>query len=384
MNVQPFQYTRNEREMSVRPFQHLRFQGCGLRTMLDVGARSGAFTKDFLTVFPECSPTLLEPGKLDADKARLDDVFKGRAFDFVNIDTGGSELDVLKGGREVLSSADYIRITVSLLDYNLGGAAKAEEIFERLAIMGFCCSDAGNFHQARDVGNGALLQMAFLFQRQVQRPTQNFQYAALHGHGALLAWLKNQKARCANFTVIDVGAAANPWSAEVLDATFDMNDCPSAPLQFTGNLNDARNWDPILRHVSQHGRFSYAICSHTVEDLAYPAITLEMLPRIADAGYISVPSRYLESLRPEGPYRGFIHHRWILDHLDGQLVLAPKIGLLEHLALAGEAGWPSAPDRFELQMTWRGKINFTSLNGDYLGPTRKAVIGYYGQFLDRP
>jgi len=24
------------------------------------------------------------------------------------------------------------------------------------------------------------------------------------------------------------------------------------------------------------------------------------------------------------------------------------------------------------------------LNGDYLGPTRKDVIGYYGQFLDRP
>lgn len=424
--------------MNVPFLQHLRFQGHDPRTMLDVGAHVGAFTKDFLTVFPECSPTLIEPNpqcqdalvklpyerhawvasatagraemflanewhqsapgsldrentlslrdkvlrKVDVDKVRLDDAFKGRSFDFVNIDTGGAELDVLKGGREVLSSADHILVTVSLLD-DLG-AAKVEEIFEQLGIMGFCCSDAGKLHRTREVENGALLQMTFLFQRQVVRPTQNFRYAPLHGHGALLAWLKSQKARCANFTVIDVGAAANPWSAQVLDATFDMNDCPVAPLQFKGNLNDARNWDPVLRHVSQHGRFSYAICSHTLEDLAYPAITLEMLPRIADAGFISVPSRYLESLRPEGPYRGFIHHRWILDHLDGQLFLAPKIGLLEYLALAGEPGWPSAPDRFELQMIWKGKINFAGLNGDYLGPTRKDVIGYYARFLDRP
>lgn len=383
--------------MNVQLFQHLRFQGYGPRTMLDVGAHFGAFTKDFLTAFPGCAPTLVEldPHCQDAlmalpyerhawsDSARLDDVFKGRVFDFVHIDMRGSELEVLKGGREVLSSADYILVTVSLLDSNVG-AAKVEEMLEQLAVMGFCCSDAGNFHCGRDIENGALPQIAFLFQRQVVRPTQNFQYGALHSHGALLAWLKNQKARCANFTVIDVGAAANPWSAEVLDATFDMNDCAIAPLQFTGNLNDARNWDPILRHVSRHGRFTYAICSHTLEDLAYPAITLEMLPRIADAGYISVPSRYLETLRPEGPYRGFIHHRWILDHLDGQLFLAPKIGLLEYLALAGEPGWPSAPDRFELQMIWRGKISFASLNGDYLGPTRKDVIDYYAQFLDRP
>ena len=118
--------------------------------------------------------------------------------------------------------------------------------------------------------------------------------------------------------------------------------------------------------------------------IAYPAMALEMLPRIAEAGYIAVPSRYLEALRPEGPYRGFIHHRWVLDSLDDELILAPKIGLLEYLALAGEAGWPAAPDRFEFQVIWRGAIAFTPLNNDYLGPTRGDVIGYYARFLDRP
>ena len=155
-------------------------------------------------------------------------------------------------------------------------------------------------------------------------------------------------------------------------------------MHFRGNFNDPRCWDGVLAHVAKHGRFSFAICSHTLEDLAFPQIALEMLPRIADAGYVAVPSRYLESLRPEGPYRGFIHHRWILDNVGEDLVLAPKIPLVEHLGLSAEASWPAQPERFEFQMLWRGGIRFTPLNGDYLGPTRAHVIGLYGQFLDRP
>jgi hypothetical protein len=196
--------------------------------------------------------------------------------------------------------------------------------------------------------------------------------------------LRDRKQRCPNFSVIGVGAAANPWSAEVLDVTFDMRDCSLAPLKFTGNLNEARSWDPLLNHVARHGRFSYAICSHTLEGLAYPALTLEMLPRIADAGYIAAPSRYIESLRPEGSYRGYVNHRWILDEIDGELMLAPKLGLTEYLTLANEDAWPAQPERFELQMIWRGAIAFTSLNGDYLGPSPQHVRNYYTDFLDRP
>ncbi len=321
----------------------------------------------------------------EIDKVRIDDVFRGRRFDFVKIDTQGSELDVLKGGQEVLRQADYILVEISLVEYNIGGA-QAEEVFAQLAAMGFRSADVTDFHRLKGVADGNLLQMDFLFERQVRRPTQNYCYAPLHHHGPLLAYLKAQQAKCPDFTVIDVGAAANPWSAEVLSATFDLNDCAVAPLQFKGNFNDSRSWEPVLSHVAKHGRFSYAICSHTLEDLAYPAMALEMLPRIADAGYVAVPSRYLESLRPEGPYRGFIHHRWVLDPdpTGETLVLAPKISLLEHLALAGEANWPAAPERFEFQMIWRGAISFTALNGDYLGPNRGHVIGMYAQFFDRP
>ena len=427
--------------MKKEALQGLRFQGYAPRTMLDVGAHVGTFTQQFMEVFPDCAPTLIEPNpfcqqdlaklgfeqhavaasheagkaelfltkewlqstgtslyrentpffrdevvvKREVDKVKIDDLFRGRRFDFVKIDTQGAELDVLRGGEAVLRNADYILVEISLVEYNIGGA-RAEAVFAQLSSMGFHCADVTDFHRLSGIQNGNLLQMDFLFERRVKRPSQNFCYAPLHGHGPLMDYLRQQQARCPGFTVIDVGAAANPWSADVLTATFDMNSCAVAPHHFTGNLNDSRSWDPVLKHVAEHGRFSYAICSHTLEDLAYPAMTLEMLPRIADAGYVSVPSRYLESLRPEGPYRGFIHHRWVLDAdaTRQNLVLVPKISLLEHLALSSEADWPAARDRFELQMMWRGAISFTALNGDYLGPTRNHVIGMYGQFMDRP
>ncbi|MDB5455971.1 MAG: FkbM family methyltransferase [Caulobacter sp.] len=417
----------------------LRFQGYSPRTMLDVGAHIGTFTQGFLQTFPDCVPTLIEPNpfcqdalaqlpyerlavaasseagkaemfltkewlqstgsslyredtaffrdevviKQEVDKVRLDDVFAGRRFDFVKIDTQGSELDVLMGGQTVLRQADYILVEISLVDYNVG-AAKAEQVFAQLAAMGFRAAEVTDFHRLQGVHNGGLLQLDFLFERQVRRPSQNYRYGPLHGHDPLMAYLRDQKAKCPDFSVIDVGAAANPWSGDVLNATFDMGDCAVAPLHFRGNFNDSRSWDEVLRHVAKHGRFSYAICSHTLEDLAYPAMALEMLPRIAEAGYVCVPSRYLESLRPEGPYRGFIHHRWVLDNVGHDLVLTPKIPLVEHLAMAAEPTWPSRPDRFEFQMHWRGAIAFTPMNGDYLGPTRDAVIGMYGQFFDRP
>jgi len=419
----------------------LRFQGYAPQSLLDVGAHLGSFTKAFLDVFPDCKPTLIEPNpfchaelsalafekhgvaasstsgraelfltrewlqstgvslyrenteyfrddvlvRREVDKVRLDDLFRGRRFDFVKIDTQGSELDVLRGGSELLRQADYILIEISLVEYNVGGAC-AEAVFSQLASMGFRCADVTEFHRLAGIANGNLLQMDFLFERQVKRPTQNFRYAPLHGHDPLTGFLRSQRERCPDFTVIDIGAAANPWSADVISATFDMNSCSAAPLHFTGNLNDSRCWDPLLRHVAEHGRFSYSICSHTLEDLAYPAVTLEMLPRIADAGYVSVPSRYLESLRVEGPYRGFIHHRWVLDpDVDRKsLMLAPKISLLEHLQLADEERWSARPEKFELQMMWRGAISFRAMNSDYLGPTRNHVIGMYGEFMDRP
>src|ERR1700733_13234726 len=230
--------------MIMNALQALRMQGYTPRTMLDIGAHIGTFTRDFLGVFPGCVPTLIEPnpfcladlGKLgfeqhgvaasseagfaevflsrewlqstgaslyrentayfrdevivkrQVEKVRLDDLFRGRRFDFVKIDTQGSELDVLMGGQEVLRQADYILVEVSLVEFNLGGA-RAEAVFSQLAAMGFRCTDVTDFHRLQGVQDGNLLQMDFLFERTVRRPTQNYRYAGLHDHGSLMDYL---------------------------------------------------------------------------------------------------------------------------------------------------------------------------------------------------
>jgi FkbM family methyltransferase len=198
----------------------LRLRGYAPKTLLDIGAHLGTFTQEFLRVYPDCAPTLVEPNpfcqtdlaklgfekhavaassaegegeifltkewlqstgvslyrentpffrdevitKHKISKVRLDDLFRGRRFDFVKIDTQGSELDVIMGGSTILSQADYILVEVSLVEYNIGGA-QAEAVFAKLTELGFHCTEVTDFHRLGGVFAGNLLQMDFLFER---------------------------------------------------------------------------------------------------------------------------------------------------------------------------------------------------------------------------
>lgn len=424
--------------MTSEIFQELRFKGYAPRTMLDIGAHVGSFTRGFVDAFPGCTPTLIEPnpfcqealaelsyerhavaassegGKAmlfltkewlqstgsslyrentaffrdevviehEVEKVRLDDLFRGRRFDFVKIDTQGAELDVLIGGEAVLRQADYILVEVSLVEFN-AGAPPAEAVFAMLQRMGFRQATVTEFHRLQGVNDGGLLQMDFLFEREVRRPSQAHRYAPLHQRGDLAGYLQGRRARCDDFTVLGVGGGAD-WLNGLATANFDARDGSAAPIHFSGALSDPRAWEPVLKHVSRHGRFAFAVFDHALAGLANPAIALEMLPHVAEAGYVATPSRYLESLRPEGPYRGFVQHRWVLDTMGEDLVLAAKPPLLEHMALGGEGGWAEAADRFEFQVTWRGAIAFSALGADQPAAARNDAIGLYAQFFDRP
>jgi FkbM family methyltransferase len=424
--------------MNSEIFQELRFKGYAPRTLLDIGAHVGSFTQGFVAAFPGCTPTLIEPnpfcqealadlpyerhaaaassesGKAtlfltkewlqstgsslyrentaffrdevviehEVAKVRLDDLFRGRRFDFVKIDTQGAELDVLIGGEAVLRQADYILVEVSLVEFN-AGAPPAEAVFAMLTRMGFRQAMVTEFHRLQGVNDGGLLQMDFLFEREVRRPSQAYRYAPLHQRGDIAGYLQGRRVRCDDFTVLGVGGGAD-WLNGLATANFDAREGSAAPIHFSGALGDPRAWEPVLKHVSRHGRFSFAVFDHGLANLADPAIALEMLPRVAEAGYVATPSRYLESLRPEGPYRGFLQHRWVLDTLGEDLVLAPKTPVLEHLAMAAEGAWAAAPERFELQMTWRGAIVFSELGAGQPPVDRNDFIGLCGQFFDRP
>jgi hypothetical protein len=39
-------------------------------------------------------------------------------------------------------------------------------------------------------------------------------------------------------------------------------------------------WAGLLAHVARYGLFDFAICSHTLEDLAFPQVALRMLGQV--------------------------------------------------------------------------------------------------------
>lgn len=312
----------------------LRFQGYAPRTLLDIGAHLGHFTQTLRQTFPDCVPTLVEPNphclpalvatghevhgmaasaehgdaelfltrewlqstgaslyrenthffrdevlvRTPVPKRRLDDIFAGRRFDFVKIDTQGAELDVLLGGQAVLRQADYILIEVSLMEYNHGGA-RAEEVFAALAALGFRSAEVAEFHRLRGVQDGDLLQMDFLFQREMERPS----HALRDPVAGLPEWLAATRARCPDFSLLALGDAGEMWGMSQLDAAFITD---AAQLKLTGDPGRQRGWDALLRCTAREGRFAFALASLAGRSLAQASVILDMMPRVAAAGLV--------------------------------------------------------------------------------------------------
>mmetsp|Transcript_17143 Transcript_17143/g.55364 ORF Transcript_17143/g.55364 Transcript_17143/m.55364 type:complete len:348 (+) Transcript_17143:31-1074(+) len=166
---------------------------------------------------------------------------------------------------------------------------------------------------------------------------------------------KVMRARKRGYSVLDVGAAANPWALQlgIVDAVLDFDtseilDCwgdwdlnsgiarscckygdsfslfvvddrlpkgaevgcftqqfnrirccreeePIGRLQrFHFDITSPAAWQPLYEHVEQHGRFDFAICSHVLEDVLDPRVVADALPRIAKAGIVRVPTKYHE------------------------------------------------------------------------------------------
>jgi len=162
-----------------------------------------------------------------------------------------------------------------------------------------------------------------------------------------------EKRKKEKFTVIDVGAAAAPWSLPVVDATVDYKLLPSSSLHFQLDLHEERTWQPILEFVNEHGKFDFSLCCHTVEDLHYPPSAFRFLQTISKQGFISVPSVHRE-LKHVGHYsKGYDHHFWMFRmNPENELVMIPKMNHIEHNQ------YPISQDLKdeELQFLWKGEI----------------------------
>jgi FkbM family methyltransferase len=171
-------------------FNRLIAQGFQIKSLLDVGAAHGHFSSYFERFFPEAEITAVECNERDAyflsryrwdthymclgdkpckktfyvDKVdeigggsslykentvffkdcieeekeinTIDLAFPGRTFDFIKIDTQGSELDILRGGKDVVSRAQWLLLELSFMEYNQG-APLIDDVLEYTRSIGF-------------------------------------------------------------------------------------------------------------------------------------------------------------------------------------------------------------------------------------------------------
>ncbi|WP_340647203.1 FkbM family methyltransferase [Phenylobacterium sp.] len=324
--------------MTRKVLESLRDKGYLPTSLLDVGANVGDFTEGFLQVYPDCVPTLVEPNpycepdlvklgyerhmvaasdeagvaelflsrdwlqstgvsfyredthyfsedkvlKHAVPKVRIDDLFAGRRFDFVKIDTQGAEVDVLKGGAVVLADADYILLEVSMVEYNIGGA-KAEDVFEQLESMGFHCAEIVEFHRLDDVRGNGLLQIDVLFERRSKRASAATNALFQLGQ-ALVAEGRTDDA----LTVFENLVVLRPNDEPALWALIELYTAQDRTLEVLGALRAIRlgrsNPNSLLEEIQERampaiGKFNAHLeAGETAQAERYAAALVALIP----------------------------------------------------------------------------------------------------------
>ena len=136
--------------------------------------------------------------------------------------------------------------------------------------------------------------------------------------------------------VLDVGAWAKPFPRA--DWVLDLMPFESRGLY--GHLGDGperfsrETW--VQRDICDRdpwpfadGQFDFVICSHTLEDVRDPVWVCAEMERVADAGYIEVPSRLEEqSVGVHGAWAGWSHHHWLVELSPDRVEFVFKSGVL--------------------------------------------------------
>jgi len=110
------------------------------------------------------------------------------------------------------------------------------------------------------------------------------------------------------------------------------------------------------------GKFDFAVCSHTLEDVRDPVWVCSELNRVARAGYVEVPSRLEEqSARVHGDWVGWSHHRWLVD-VEGDRI---RFVFKSHALHGNESfhfppGFAAAltPEERVQTLFWSGRFNY--------------------------
>jgi len=199
----------------------------------------------------------------------------------------------------------------------------------------------------------------------------------------VIEFIKKKKSQ-GNFTVVDVGGAINGWSGPYVDSIVDISpvkDNSSNIKVFNCDITHPDSWKEILEYVEKNGKFDFSICTHTLEDIINPGFVCEQISKISKEGYIAVPSKYVEMSKFEGPYRGYIHHRWIFVIRDGKFIGYPKLNCLEYFNF--EKPVEQMMHLNDISFFWKDEVKVLYLNDNYMGPSVKHVVEYFKTLFDK-
>lgn len=150
-----------------------------------------------------------------------------------------------------------------------------------------------------------------------------------HKRKQVIDYIKEQKAQ-GKFTVIDIGGEADSWASEISDMIVDIKPLGLDKAMMV-DICRADDVNKLLDYVKEKGKFDYAICSHTLEDVYNPYLMLDKLPEIAYKGIIFVPTCYTEMSKAvsNAEWLGYIHHRYMYKELNGKILVMAKMPFLE-------------------------------------------------------
>ena len=159
-----------------------------------------------------------------------------------------------------------------------------------------------------------------------------------HTRHMILQHVYQQRRINPDYSVIDIGGSAGSWTHDIRDCLVDYIAPPSGDRVLALDICSEAAWDQLRAVVHRRGApFDFAICTHTLEDLYNPFLTLDHLPSIARGGVISMPSLrtelYAHTESAQGYWLGYYHHHWMFDQDSGhdRMMIAPKLPLLEVL-----------------------------------------------------
>ena len=183
------------------------------------------------------------------------------------------------------------------------------------------------------------------------------------------------------YRVLDIGGeAGGGWQQDLVTLTVDIV-APHNEHNLPMDICREPEWSKLFDIVDRDGKFDYCICTHTLEDIYNPITALELLPKVAHRGIISMPSLLTELSRHDSSnWTGYPHHRWIFDQQDGKLLLAPKLAFVENL-VGTELTFDRA--KTEIRYEWENTIEYQMFMNNYLCPPWDNLVNEYVNFINQ-